>query len=134
MEIKDINTENMTIDEINSIIKKLYQSKSQYLGVNGHNKVNILALSSMDAAFDKNGKYYEYLKNAFMNNLDIEEIKKIYIFFQKNNTDSTESIAWSKYERSYDSRINYGLNNRSNFRKYDTDATFAGYYIMNYDE
>lgn len=131
MEIKDINTENMTIDEINSIIKKLYQSKSQYLGVNGHNKVNILALSSMGAAFDKNGKYYEYLKIAFMNNLDIEEIKNIYIFFQKNNTDSTESIPWSKYELSYDSRINYGLNDRLELGKY---ATNTCYYIINYAE
>ena len=32
MEIKANNTENMTNDEINSLIKKLYQSKSQNSG------------------------------------------------------------------------------------------------------
>ena len=32
MKIKDADTENMTNDEINSLIKKLYQSKSQASG------------------------------------------------------------------------------------------------------
>ena len=32
MKIKDVDTENMTNDEINTLIKKLYQSKSENLG------------------------------------------------------------------------------------------------------
>ena len=32
MKIKDVDTEIMTNDEINSLIKKLYQSKAQDLG------------------------------------------------------------------------------------------------------
>ena len=32
MEIKDINIENITNDEINSLIKKLYQRKAQTQG------------------------------------------------------------------------------------------------------
>ena len=32
MKIKDADTENMTNDEINTLIKKLYQSKSKDIG------------------------------------------------------------------------------------------------------
>lgn len=35
MEINGVSVENMTNDEINSIIKKLYQSKTQELGGGG---------------------------------------------------------------------------------------------------
>ena len=58
MEIK-ANTENMTNDEINTLIKKLYQSKTQDLGGggNGHNKESIQALSRANDDFAKKGKY-----------------------------------------------------------------------------
>ena len=59
MEIKANNTENMTNDEINTLIKKLYQSKSKDIGGQSHNKVSIRTLSSVEDAFDKNAEYYE---------------------------------------------------------------------------
>ena len=92
MKIKDVDTENMTNDEINTLIKKLYQSKTQDLGGGqGHNKVNIRTLSSLEEAFDKKGKYYEYLKIPLLKNMINTDY---YTFLQKNSINSSDSMEW----------------------------------------
>ena len=133
MKIKDADTENMTNDEINSLIKKLYQSKSQTSrGGGGHSKVNIRTLSNADIAFDKNAEYYECLKIPLNDNFrDSEDL-----FFQKNTTNWFEAIRWLGY-RSYDESINYALSNKHNSPKsskeYDS-YRFFNIFILNYDE
>lgn len=133
MEIKANNTENMTNDEINSLIKKLYQSKSQDLGGGVHTKVNIQTLSSADIAFNKNGKYYEWLKIPLYNNSPLRDSSKK-LFFQKNNANLTETIWW--YEGNYDGLINYAFRYKKNYQKSENRAVGAiiNIFIINYDE
>ena len=132
MKIKDADTENMTNDEINTLIKKLYQSKSQASG--GHSKVNIRTLSNADIAFDKNGKYYELLKTSIKDKLGDSVY---YPFFQKNTTNLVEIIEWLNYSSSYGEAINYGLHHRYNEPKSGNNRSgdhFINIFILNYDE
>lgn len=56
---------------------RLILSLSSYIKVNlklrrgnDSNKVSIRTLSSLEDAFDKNEKYYEWLKNSLVNNIN----------------------------------------------------------------
>ena len=132
MKIKDADTENMTNDEINSLIKKLYQSKSQASG--GISKVNIRTLSNADIAFDKNGKYYELLKTSLKDQLCGS---LYYPFFQKNTTNLVEIIEWTNYSSSssYDEVINWAFRYKDNKSKSaDIGYDSINIFIMNYDE
>ena len=137
MEIKANNTENMTNDEINTLIKKLYQSKSKDIGGGGqsHNKVSIRTLSSVEDAFDKNAEYYEWLKIPLYNNSPLKDGSK-HLFFQKNNTYLAETIWWyNSNGENYDGSINWAFRYKDNKSKsanigYDSINIF----IMNYDE
>ena len=80
MEINGVDVENMTNDEFNSLIKKMYQSRSQELG-GKRSKISIRSLSSTEDAFDKNGKYYNYLRIPLMDNMYY--IGDYHILFQK---------------------------------------------------
>ena len=135
MKIKDVDTENMSNDEINSLIKELYQSKSQTSGGGGHSKVNIRTLSNADIAFDKNGKYYELLKTSLNDKLGGSVY--YYPFFQKNTTHFVEIIKWLVHSSSYDDKINDGLNCKENYPKSSNDRSgyhFINIFILNYDE
>ena len=133
MKIKDVDTENMTNDEINSLIKKLYQSKTQNLGggARSHTKVNIQTLSSADVAFDKNGKYYEWLKIPLYNNSPLSDGSKT-LYFQKNTTNLVETIWWYDGEN-YDGLINWAFRYKDNESKSENRRDL-NIFIMNYNE
>ena len=139
MKIKDVDTENMSNDEINSLIKKLYQSKAQTPGGNGYTKVSIQTLSSADVSFNKNGKYYEKLNIPLMNNL----IKGYYaLFFQKNTTNRAEAMEWCRdYDYNYDKTINDGFTYHVYVKATEPKSSitsshckYINIFIMNYDE
>lgn len=151
MEIKNVNTENMTNEEINSLIKQfkqLRQSKTQNPGGGARSKViSIRTLSSDDVAFDKNGKYYELLKIPLMDYLNA--MGYYTLFFQKNNTDLVKTMSWpsSYYASDYDWKIENGfkdpfyvpvLSPKTNVhidRFYETfHYGYINIFIINYDE
>lgn len=134
MEIDGVNIENMTNDEINFSIKQLYQSKTKNIGGgNCQTKVSIQALSSAEIAFNKNGKYYEWLKIPLYNNNPLLDGSKI-LFFQKNNANLTETIWWFE-GGDYDGLINFAFRYKDlHNSKSENQSDNINIFMINYNE
>lgn len=133
MKIKDVDTEIMSNDEINSLIKKLYQSKAQDLGGGARSKISIQTLSSAEDAFNRNGKYYKWLNIPLYNNSPLSDNSKS-LYFQKNTTNLVETIWWYGGEN-YDGLINWAFRYKDNQSKSGTQSfKKINIFIINYNE
>lgn len=123
-------------EELNQLISKLYNKKASSPGGGVHTKVSIQTLSSADIAFNKNEKYYEWLKITLFNNLTNDDVAYV-ILFQKNNTNNSESIYWWFDRGTYEGRINFGFQYNRLFSKSENRGNTRpdlNIFIINYDE
>ena len=94
-------------------------------------------MSSIDAAFDKKGKCYEWLKIPLYNNYPGSKS----IFFQKSSTNYIKS-AEIQWDSDYDRMINWAFTYQNIWGKsdsmamnhYGNNSISLNIFIMNYDE